>query len=65
MNQQEIAGRVHLSMYRQLQKDGVARGSGADGRGVLSAGDYENWRFGRVDYLEGYAAPISISSPIS
>ncbi|KPU45080.1 hypothetical protein OXPF_15580 [Oxobacter pfennigii] len=53
MNQQEIAGRVHLSMYRQLQKDGVATPVQVlMDVGVLSAGDYENWRFGRVDYLE-------------
>lgn len=53
MNQQEIPGKVHSSMYRQLQKDGVATPVQVlMDVGVLTAGDYENWRFGRVDYLE-------------
>lgn len=53
MNQQEILGKVHSSMYRQLQKDGVATPVQVlMDVGVLSAVDYESWRFGRVDYLE-------------
>lgn len=53
MNQQEIPGRVHSSMYRQLQKDGVAMPVQVlMDVGVLSAVDYERWRFGKVDYLE-------------
>jgi len=53
MNNGDIVGKVHDSMYSQLQKKGVASPVQVlMDLGVLSAGDYESWRFGRVDYLE-------------
>ena len=40
-------------MYSQLQKDGVASPVQVlMDLGILSAEDYESWRFGSVDYLE-------------
>lgn len=53
MNNNEIVGKVNQSMHRQIQENGAA----APVRvlvdiGALSETDYENWRFGRVDYLE-------------
>ena len=53
INNAEIIGKVHNSMYHQLQKNGAA--TPVDvlmDLGVLLKADYENWRFGRVDYLE-------------
>jgi len=53
MNNGDIIGKVHNSMYRQLQKDGVASPVGVlMDLGILSKEDYERWRFGKVDYLE-------------
>ena len=53
MDNKEIIGKVQDSMYRQLQKNGVAVPVQVlIDLGVLSVEDYENWRFGRVDYLE-------------
>lgn len=53
MNNGEIIGKVHNSMYHQLQRDGFATPVQVlMDIGALSKQDYENWRFGRVDYLE-------------
>lgn len=53
MNNGEIIGKVHNSMYQQIQKTGMAAPVQVlMDLGYLSASDYENWRFGRVDYLE-------------
>jgi len=53
MNDKELHGKVHSAMYGLIKEKGVA--SPAEvlmSIGVLSKEDYENWRFGRVDYLE-------------
>jgi len=53
MNNGEIIGQVHNSIYHQIQKTGMAVPVQVlMDLGVLSASDYENWRNGRVDYLE-------------
>lgn len=53
MNDGEIIGAVHNSMYRQIKKSGMATPVQVlVDLGCLSAADLENWRFGRVDYLE-------------
>jgi len=53
MNNGEIIGKVHNSMYHQLKKDSVAVPVQVlVDLGVLSKESLENWRFGRVDYLE-------------
>lgn len=53
MNNSELIGKVHNSMYQQLKKDGVAVPVQVlMDVGVLAEKDYDNWRFGRVDYLE-------------
>ena len=53
MNNGEIVGKVHSSMYHQLQKTGIATPVNVlMDLGVLAEADYENWRYGRVDYLE-------------
>jgi hypothetical protein len=49
----EMIGKIHSSMYHQCQKRGFA--APVDvliDIGVLKRQDYENWRNGRVDYLE-------------
>lgn len=49
----EMIGKIHSSMYHQCQKRGFA--APVDvlmDIGVLKKQDYENWRNGRVDYLE-------------
>ena len=53
MNNSELIGKVHSSMYHQCQKRGYA--TPVDvlmDIGVLAKARYEDWRFGRVDYLE-------------
>ena len=53
MNNGEIIGKVHNSMYQQIKKTGVAAPVQVlMDLGVLSPADYERWRFGKVDYLE-------------
>jgi hypothetical protein len=49
----ELRGKVHSAMYTLIRDKGFA--SPAEvlmAVGVLSKADYENWRFGRIDYLE-------------
>ena len=53
INNGEIIGKVHNSMYQQIKKSGVASPVQVlMDVGVLSAADLERWRFGKVDYLE-------------
>lgn len=53
MNEKELAGKVHSSVYRQCKERGFA--APVDvlmDLGVLSKKDYNDWRFGKVPYLE-------------
>ena len=53
MNEKELTGKIHSSMYHQLQVRGYA--APVDvliDTGILPKQKYEDWRFGRVDYLE-------------
>lgn len=53
MNDGELISAVHSSMYHQCQKRGYA--APVDvlmDIGVLSKQKYDDWRFGRVSYLE-------------
>lgn len=53
MNDSEIIGQVHNSMYQQLKKSGAAAPVQVlMDLGVLAEKDHDNWRHGRVDYLE-------------
>ena len=53
MNNTKLVGKIHNSMYQQLQKSGIAVPVQVlMDLGILSAEDYERWRFGKVDYLE-------------
>ena len=53
INNGEIIGKVHNSMYQQIKKSGVASPVQVlMDVGVLSSADLERWRFGKVDYLE-------------
>lgn len=53
MNDAELIKKVNAAMYQQCRKRGYA--APVDvliDVGILSKKDYENWRFGQVDYLE-------------
>lgn len=53
MNDGEMLGKVNSSMYHQCQKRGHA--TPVDVMmdiGILPKQQYENWRFGRIPYLE-------------
>lgn len=53
MNNQELIGKVHSSVYHQCKERGYA--TPVDmlmDIGVLSKEKYEDWRFGRVPFLE-------------
>ena len=53
MKESELIGKVHSSVYHQYQKRGYA--APVDvlmDVGVLSKQKYDDWRNGRVDYLE-------------
>lgn len=53
MNNGEIVGKIHNSMYQQIQKNGMASPVQVlMDLSILSKEDYERWRFGKVDYLE-------------
>ena len=53
MNNGEIIGKVHNSMYHQIKGNGIATPVQVLMElGILSKQDYENWRFGKVQYLE-------------
>lgn len=53
MNEKELIGKVHSSVYHQCRERGFA--APVDvlmDVGVLTKEKYEDWRFGRVPYLE-------------
>ncbi|HEL0613558.1 TPA: hypothetical protein TVN69_000961 [Streptococcus equi subsp. zooepidemicus] len=53
MNNKELTGKVHSSMYYQLKEKGYA--TAVDvlmDLGILSKSNYELWRNGKVSYLE-------------
>ena len=53
MKDSELVGKVHSSVYHQCQRRGYA--APVDvlmDIGVLSKQRYEDWRYGKVDYLE-------------
>ena len=53
MNEKELIGKIHSAMYHQLQVRGYA--APVDvliDTGILPKQKYEDWRFGRVRYLE-------------
>jgi hypothetical protein len=53
MNGKELHGKITAAMYTLIKDKGSA--APVDvlmAAGVLSEADYENWRFGRIDYLE-------------
>ena len=53
MNEKELIGKIHSSMYHQIQTRGYA--APVDvlvDTGILPKQKYEDWRFGRVRYLE-------------
>ena len=53
MNDKELIGKVHSSVYHQCQQRGYAAPVDVLMEiGVLPKQKYEDWRFGRVDYLE-------------
>jgi len=53
MDNKNLKGQVHNAMYQALREKGwVAPIDVLLGMGVLSQADYENWRFGKVDFLE-------------
>ena len=53
MNDQELTGKIYSSMYRQIQLRGyVAPVDVLIDTGILPKQKYEDWRFGRVRYLE-------------
>lgn len=53
MNKKNIRGQIHNAMYQNIRKKGyVAPVDVLMDIGVLSKKDYENWRFGRVTFLE-------------
>ena len=54
MTDGELIGKVHSAMYHQCQSRGyVAPVDVLMDIGVLPKQKYEDWRFGRVPYLEG------------
>ena len=53
MNDKELIGKVHSAVYHQCQRRGYAAPVDVLMEiGVLPKQKYEDWRFGRVDYLE-------------
>lgn len=53
MNEKELIGKVHSTVYHQCQRRGYAAPVDVLMEvGVLQKQKYEDWRFGRVDYLE-------------
>src|SRR5690554_2469658 len=53
MEKQNITGQIHNAMYQKIKKKGYA--APVDvlmDIGVLSKKDYDDWRFGKVDFLE-------------
>ena len=53
MNDKELIGKIHSAIYHQCQRRGYAAPVDVMMEiGVLPKQKYEDWRFGRVDYLE-------------
>jgi hypothetical protein len=53
MDKQNITGLIHNAMYQNIKKKGyVAPVDVLMDIGVLSKKDYEDWRCGKVDFLE-------------
>ena len=53
MNDKELIGKVHSAVYHPCQRRGYAAPVDVLMEiGVLPKQQYEDWRFGRVDYLE-------------
>lgn len=53
MDKKNIKGQIHNAMYQNIRKKGwVAPVDVLLDIGVLSKENYENWRFGRIDFLE-------------
>ena len=53
MNNRDLSGKVRSAMYQQCRSRGFAAPVDVLMEvGYLSKQDYENWRYGRVDYLE-------------
>ncbi len=53
MNEKELCDKVNSAMYMLIKDKGVAAPVEVLMIvGVLSKADYENWRFGKIDYLE-------------
>lgn len=53
MNNNDMKGKIHSSMYQQIQKSGMASPVQVlMDLSILLKEDYERWRFGKVDYLE-------------
>ncbi len=53
MQKENIVGRIHNSIYHNIRNKGyVAPVDVLMDIGVLFKEDHDNWRFGRVDYLE-------------
>jgi len=53
MNNAELRKKVHSAMYTLIKTNGVASPVGVlMAIGALSKEKYENWRHGRVPYLE-------------
>ena len=53
MNDKELIGKIHSAIYHQCQRRGYAAPVDVMMEiGVLQKQKYEDWRFGRVDYLE-------------
>ena len=53
MNGHDLAAKVHSSMYLQCKKRGYATPVDVlQDIGILRKEHYENWRYGRVPYLE-------------
>lgn len=53
MNDKELIGKVHSAVYHQCQRRGYAAPVDVLMEiGFLPKQKYEDWRFGRVDYLE-------------
>ena len=53
MTEKELIGKVHSAVYHQCQRRGYATPVDVLMEiGVLPKQKYEDWRFGRIDYLE-------------
>lgn len=53
LNDKELIGKVHSSMYQQLKRKGYATVIDVlMDLGILSKENYELWRNGKVSYLE-------------